>query len=56
MNYNALRGLRKLLNDSYITTAEWKKVLAHFDTQFFQSKSSEVVRNVELAAYLYSTG
>lgn len=31
MNYNVLRGLRELLNESYITTAEWKKVLAHFD-------------------------
>jgi predicted restriction endonuclease len=33
MNYNVLRGLRELLSDSYLTTAEWKKVLAHFDSR-----------------------
>ena len=33
MNYNVQRGLRELLNDRYITTAEWKKVLDYFDNR-----------------------
>lgn len=33
MNYNVQRGLRELLNDRYISTAEWKEVLAHFDNR-----------------------
>jgi hypothetical protein len=33
MNYNVQRGLRELLNERYITTEEWKKVLAYFDNR-----------------------
>ena len=33
MNYNVQRGLRELLNDRYISTTEWKEVLAHFDNR-----------------------
>jgi hypothetical protein len=33
MNYNVQRGLRELLNERYISTAEWKAVLTHFDNR-----------------------
>jgi hypothetical protein len=33
MNYNVQRGLRELLSERYITTSEWKRVLAYFNNR-----------------------